>query len=87
MTPAARLEATLDLLSEVENDPRPADAVTSGWFRARRHIDDSDRGSMLELLYALLRRGAASRAVEIHLARACNTMKNVLLLFAHRDTT
>ena len=58
MTPAARLEATLDLLSEVENDPRPADAVTSGWFRARRHIDDSDRGSMLELLYALLRHRA-----------------------------
>lgn len=52
------LQATLDLLTEVESAARPADAVTSGWFRARRHIGDSDRGAILELLYALLRHRA-----------------------------
>lgn len=58
MISAALLQATLDLLCEVESAARPADAVTSGWFRARRHFDDRDRGAILELLYALLRHRA-----------------------------
>lgn len=58
MISAALLQATLDLLCEVESTARPADAVTSGWFRARRYFDDSDRGVVLELLYALLRHRA-----------------------------
>ena len=52
------LQAALDLLCAVESDPRPADAVTSGWFRARRHFSDSDRGAILDLLYTLLRHRA-----------------------------
>lgn len=55
---APLLQATLDLLTEVEDAARPADAVTSGWFRARRHLDDTDRGEILELLYTLLRHRA-----------------------------
>lgn len=58
VTPAARLQATLELLTEVESAPRPADAVTSGWFRDRRHLEDADRGAILELVYALLRHRA-----------------------------
>ncbi|MCB1332192.1 MAG: RsmB/NOP family class I SAM-dependent RNA methyltransferase [Roseivivax sp.] len=58
MNPAARLQATLDLLTEVENTARPADAVSSAFFRARRYIDDNDRASILDLLYALLRHRA-----------------------------
>lgn len=58
MTPAARLHATQELLSEVESAARPADAVTSAYFRSRRQIDERDRGLMLELLYALLRHRA-----------------------------
>ena len=58
MIPALRLQATLDLLSEIESDPRPADAVTSGWFRARRHFDDRDKGAIIDLLYGLLRHRA-----------------------------
>nr|WP_227754377.1 RsmB/NOP family class I SAM-dependent RNA methyltransferase [Stagnihabitans tardus] len=45
-------------MTEVESAPRPADAVTSAFFRARRHIDDQDRGAMLETLYAILRHRA-----------------------------
>ena len=52
------LQATLDLLSEVEATARPADAVTSAFFRARRDLDDRDRGVVLEQLYALLRHRA-----------------------------
>lgn len=58
MTPAARLQATLDLLHEVETTARPADAVTSAYFRARRQLGDRDRGAILDLLYALLRHRA-----------------------------
>jgi 16S rRNA (cytosine967-C5)-methyltransferase len=56
--PAARLQATLDLMHEVDGVARPADAVVSAWFRARRYIGDKDRGHIYELLYALLRHHA-----------------------------
>lgn len=58
VTPAIRLQATLDLLDDVESAARPADAVTSAWFRARRQIGDADRGAILDLLYSLLRHRA-----------------------------
>lgn len=58
MTPAARLQASLDLLHEVDRLARPADAVVSAWFRVRRHIGENDRGWILELLYELLRHHA-----------------------------
>jgi 16S rRNA (cytosine967-C5)-methyltransferase len=55
---SARLQVTLDLLHEVESVARPADAVISAWFRARRYIGDMDRGAVSESLYALLRHHA-----------------------------
>ncbi len=58
VTPSACLQATLDLMSEVDSVARPADAVVSAWFRARRTIGDKERGQILELLYALLRHQA-----------------------------
>jgi len=58
VNPAARLQATLDLMHEVESVARPADAVVSAWFRARRYIGDRDRGHISDLLYALLRHHA-----------------------------
>ena len=45
-------------MQEVDSVARPADAVVSAWFRARRHIGDADRGQMSDLLYALLRHHA-----------------------------
>lgn len=58
MNPAARLQATLELLSEVDNASRPADAVVSAWVRARRDIHDEARGEILERLQAVLRHHA-----------------------------
>jgi 16S rRNA (cytosine967-C5)-methyltransferase len=58
VTPAVRLQATLDLMHEVDTAARPADAVVSAWFRARRYIGDQDRGRISDLLYALLRHHA-----------------------------
>lgn len=58
MTPAARLQDTLDLMHEIDRTARPADAVVSAWFRARRYMDDADRGVVAELVAALLRHRA-----------------------------
>ena len=55
MTPAERLQATIELIREVESSPRPADAVVSAWFRGRRDLRDTERGEILDLLYAVLR--------------------------------
>jgi len=58
VTPAARLQDTLDLMHEIDRAARPADAVVSAWFRARRYMDDRDRGAVAELVAALLRHHA-----------------------------
>ena len=58
MTPAARLQAVIDLLTEIDTTPRPADAVMSAHFRARRYIGSKDRNSVAETVYAILRRHA-----------------------------
>ncbi len=55
MTPAARLQAALELIHDVEDVARPADAVVSAFFRTRRHIPDDARGEIAELLYSVLR--------------------------------
>lgn len=58
MTPAARTQAVLDLLLEIEKTPRPADALVSGYFRARRYIGSHDRGAVSAMLYDSLRHRA-----------------------------
>lgn len=58
MTPSARLQAAIDLLTEIGATPRPADAVISAFFRARRYIGSKDRSSVAELVYAIMRRHA-----------------------------
>ncbi len=58
MTPAARLQAVIDLLTEIDETPRPADAVMSAYFRARRYIGSKDRTAVAQTAYAILRRHA-----------------------------
>ena len=58
MTPAARLQAALDLMEDVDSLSRPVDAVVSAWLRGQRKMDDRDRGAILELLYQILRHRA-----------------------------
>lgn len=58
MIPATLLKPCLDLLTEVETAARPADAVTSAFFRSQRGLEDADRGAILDLLYQLLRHRA-----------------------------
>ncbi|HUY69247.1 MAG TPA: RsmB/NOP family class I SAM-dependent RNA methyltransferase, partial [Alphaproteobacteria bacterium] len=55
MTPSARLQAVLDLLSAIASTPRPADALVSDYFRARRYIGSHDRAAVSFMLYDALR--------------------------------
>jgi 16S rRNA (cytosine967-C5)-methyltransferase len=58
MTPGARIAAAIDLLEAVAADPRPADRVANGFFRARRYMGSKDRRAVAELAYQVLRRRA-----------------------------
>lgn len=58
MTPAARIQATFELLQEINDTPRPADALVSAYFRARRFIGSHDRAALSTRIYALLRHKA-----------------------------
>ncbi len=56
MTPAARIAAAIELLAQVEAAPgRPADAVASDYFRARRFIGGGDRRAVSERAWGVLR--------------------------------
>ena len=58
MTPTARLAALCELLQIIDDTPRPADALVSGYFRARRYIGSKDRGDVSAMLYNALRHHA-----------------------------
>lgn len=55
MTPDARIEAVIELLDEVLSVQRPADAIASAWFRARRYIGSKDRAAISARFYRILR--------------------------------
>lgn len=56
MTPAARVQAAIDLLDEIAAGPAAADRVVAAFFRARRYAGAKDRGAITDLVYAVLRR-------------------------------
>ncbi|MFM2044744.1 MAG: hypothetical protein RLY86_3320 [Pseudomonadota bacterium] len=58
MTPAARFQAALELLSEIEGTARPADAVASFWFKNRRYIGSKDRQEVAGLVWSVIRHKA-----------------------------
>ena len=56
MTPAARLAAAIELLTEVDAFPRrPADAVANDFFRNRRFIGSGDRRAVSDRVWRVLR--------------------------------
>ncbi len=61
MTPGARLQTAIDLLAEIAATPRPADAVASAFFRARRFIGSKDRSAVAETVFTVLRCDARLR--------------------------
>ncbi len=58
MTPAARLNAAIDILDGFETSGLPADRFIREFFRARRYAGSKDRASVSERVYAVLRHRA-----------------------------
>ncbi|MBB3174106.1 16S rRNA (cytosine967-C5)-methyltransferase [Endobacter medicaginis] len=85
MTPAARTAAAIDLLDEIEGQPRkPADAVANAFFRDRRYIGSTDRREISALVWSVLR---ARRRLDWWLAQgsaARDFISPRLLVAAHQ---
>jgi 16S rRNA (cytosine967-C5)-methyltransferase len=58
MTPAARIEAAIDLLARIDALEAPADGLARGFFRSRRYIGAKDRRAISDLVYGVTRRRA-----------------------------
>jgi 16S rRNA (cytosine967-C5)-methyltransferase len=79
MTPAARLAVAIELLEEVLAASRPADALLSAFFRARRFIGAKDRADIAGRVYAVLRHWARLQWWLGRLAEAPNTPRMLIL--------
>ncbi|MGE5504892.1 MAG: RsmB/NOP family class I SAM-dependent RNA methyltransferase [Actinomycetota bacterium] len=58
MTPAARLQAAIEVLAAIETSAKPADSVASYYFKGRRYIGAKDRRAVAETVWRVLRRKA-----------------------------
>src|SRR4051794_17398842 len=62
MTPAARLQAAVEVLDEVitsaRDDGSPADAIVTRYFKQRRYAGSKDRRAVRELVFRAIRRSA-----------------------------
>src|ERR1044071_4971754 len=62
MTPAARLQAAIEILDEViasaREDGPPADTIVTRYFKHRRYAGSKDRRAVRELVFWAIRRGA-----------------------------
>lgn len=62
MTPAARLQAAIEILDQViiaaRDDGPPADSLVSSYFKTRRYAGSKDRRAVRELVYRAIRRHA-----------------------------
>jgi 16S rRNA (cytosine967-C5)-methyltransferase len=77
MTPAARIQAAIEILDLVIvaalNDGAPADRIVSDWFRTRRFAGSKDRRAVRELVFQAIRAcgdiPATGRAALLRLAQ------------------
>src|SRR4051794_23936119 len=77
MTPAARLQAAIEVLDQViasvRDDGPPADSIVTRYFKQRRYAGSKDRRSVRELVFRAIRRSAErpqdGRAAVIGLAQ------------------
>ncbi len=58
MTPAARLQAAIELLERSEAGAGPLDRLLADHFRTRRYAGSKDRRAVAERIYAIMRRKA-----------------------------
>src|SRR5215211_7513864 len=76
MTPAARLQAAIEILDEViasaRDDGPPADTIVTRYFKTRRYAGSKDRRAVRELVFRAIRsvreRPVSGRAAILRLA-------------------
>src|SRR5436305_14986391 len=60
MTPAARLQAAIEIVDEVivaaRDDGPPADVIVTRYFKQRRYAGSGDRRAVRELVFRAIRR-------------------------------
>src|SRR5690242_2559105 len=59
MTPAARIQAAIEIIAALETTQRPADRFMRDFFRARRYAGSKDRTAVAERVYLILRHRAS----------------------------
>ena len=55
MIPAARIQATDELLSKILDARIPMDGVAGDYFRYRKYIGSKDRANIAERVYTIMR--------------------------------
>lgn len=71
MTPAARIEAAIEILEALETTARPADRFIRDWFRARRYAGSKDRAAIAQRVFSVYRhRATLSRRMDSTAPRA-----------------
>ncbi len=58
MTPGARLNAAIEIASEIDEGRSAADTVVDAYFRTRRYAGSKDRRAITDRVYGLIRRHA-----------------------------
>jgi 16S rRNA (cytosine967-C5)-methyltransferase len=82
MTPAARLQAAIEILDEViasaRDDGPPADSIVTRYFKTRRYAGSKDRRAVRELVFRAIRavaeRPETGRAAVLALARTDSSL-------------
>jgi 16S rRNA (cytosine967-C5)-methyltransferase len=55
MTPAARIQSAIEILSGLDETKLPADRYLRDWFRVRRYAGSKDRAAVAQTVYDVLR--------------------------------
>ena len=59
MTPAARVQAAIEILTSLQDTAQPIDRYLRDWFRARRYAGSKDRAAIAEYIYDVFRHRAS----------------------------
>lgn len=59
MTPAARVQAAIEILTALQRTSQPTDRFLRDWFRTRRYAGSGDRAAITERVYDVFRHRAA----------------------------
>src|SRR5258708_32441655 len=59
MTPPARIQSAIEILTALDETRLPADRFLRDWFRARRYAGSKDRAAVGHLVYDVLRHRAS----------------------------